>query len=288
VTVTLVADAGPDAGLGHLRRVGALATALAEMDVDTRLVRLESGARGPVDAEVAVVDSYHVRADDPAVIRAATVCAIDELGRDLAVALAVDPTPGAVAPPTARADRVLAGSAYALVDPAWSVPSVAATADPDRVLVTFGATAAADAALAVAADVISACPGTRVTVAIGPHHPDASAPCGAELVTSVDGLDAQIRGAGIVVCAGGVTVLEACAAGRPVVAVVVAPNQAASAEALVALGAVEGATIDDAAAAVRALRADPARRDALATTARATIDGLGARRIAGAVVDLLP
>jgi len=287
VTVTLVADAGPEAGLGHLRRVGALGTALTDLGIATAIVRLESGPSTPVDAAVAVVDSYRVRADDESIVRARTVCAVDELGRDLAVALSVDPTPGATAAMGHRAGRALAGAEYVLVDPVWCAPPTPVPGGPPRVLVTFGATAAAEAALAVAAELVATCPEASVAVAVGPHRSGTPAPAGVELFATATGIDDAIRAATVVVCAGGVTMLEACAAARPVVAVTVVPNQAAAVDALDARGAVVGSTIDAVAATARALLVDEPRRDALAAAARAAIDGAGATRVARAVAELV-
>ena len=64
-----------------------------------------------------LVDSYRVRADDRSRVRADLVIAIDDLERDLAVDLVIDPDPGADARVHSTAAAVVAGAPYALVDP---------------------------------------------------------------------------------------------------------------------------------------------------------------------------
>ena len=106
--VRLVFDEGPGVGLGHRRRMEALARG-ARRAAATTVVLVPLG-RDDRDRprDVVVVDSYRVRADDRAFARAGVVVAVDDLARDLAVDLVVDPSPGAVgarAPPRAPGAR---------------------------------------------------------------------------------------------------------------------------------------------------------------------------------------
>lgn len=285
MTVTLVADCGAAVGLGHLRRVEAIGAALADRGVPTTLRPLESAPVETVTGVAVVVDSYRFRADDPDRVRADVVVAVDELGRNLAVDLVVDPTPGAAPTRDAAARAVLAGANYALVHPQWATAPDPPPPGPTRILVTFGATAAAAAALDLAHALVADHPECRVTAAVGPWC-DGVAAVGVELVTSAAGLAAEIRAATVVVCAGGVTMLEACAGGRAVVAVPVADNQQAAVAALADRGAVVAPARDAVQPAVAALLRDPDARTALAARARTIIDGGGAARVAAAIVEL--
>ena len=88
-----------------------------------------------------MVDSYRERADDArSRPRARLVVAIDDLARDLAVDLVIDPSPGADLRSHHRARRVLAGAAYALVPAAATRVCPSSRRRPvERVLVTTGA-----------------------------------------------------------------------------------------------------------------------------------------------------
>ncbi|MEP6624358.1 MAG: hypothetical protein ABJC79_07940, partial [Acidimicrobiia bacterium] len=141
----LVADDGPLAGLGHRRRLEALAAALGALDVETTVVALDAYRPGG-DVDLVVIDSYRERADDRGRFDARVVAAIDDLDRDLAVDVVVDPSPGADGSRHRRARRVLAGADYAIVDPALVVARASTSeprpADPvRRVVVTLGASA---------------------------------------------------------------------------------------------------------------------------------------------------
>src|SRR5690242_13194379 len=100
-------DEGPGAGLGHRRRMEAVAGALTARGHTCDLAPLPVVELPPCDA--AVVDSYRQRADDRAFATAPVIVAVDDLARDLAVALVVDPSPGALGAAHRRARRVLAG-----------------------------------------------------------------------------------------------------------------------------------------------------------------------------------
>ena len=116
---TLAFDEGPGAGLGHRRRMEAVAAELNRRGHECVLVPLSDRELPPSDAgvEVLVVDSYRVRADDRRFAGARVVGAVDDLARNLAVDLVVDPSPGAIGSAHRSARRVLAGATYALVPP---------------------------------------------------------------------------------------------------------------------------------------------------------------------------
>lgn len=277
----LTFDEGPGAGLGHRRRVEALEAELSGRGHDCRMLSLPKF--GLVKGDVVVVDSYRVRADDNDRFRAGAVVAIEDLTRDLDVDIVVDPSPGADASVHHRASRVLAGAAYALVPVAE--PRVAAAAvdgSVARVLVTTGAADDRGVGAQIASSVADALPGVEVRLVVGPWG-SSSVPAGVTAVHARDGLVDELAAAGIVVTAGGVTMLEACRLGRPVIALELAANQHRAVSGLAAESAVMAATPATVGEVVGLLARDRSRRLALATAAGAAIDGKGATRVADAI-----
>ena len=287
--VKLAFDEGPGAGLGHRRRVETLAAELAARGHDCELVALPESVWDDaelIEADVVVVDSYRMRADDAERFRARAVVAIDDLARDLAVDLVVDPSPGAYGAVHFRAGHVLAGAAYALVPHSCARAGAAAVDAPvDRVLVTMGAADAEGVGAGVAAAVRAESAGVKVRLVVGPWGAKA-VPDGVDAVVAPDGLVGELAAAGVVVTAGGVTMLEACRLGRPVVALALAANQEQAVAGLACDGAVVLATPTTVAAEVGALIRDRSRRFELATAASAAVDGKGATRIADAIEQL--
>ena len=295
VTVFLLFDEGPGVGLGHRRRMETLGSELAARGHDCVLGALDSSgpapALAPGGADVAVVDSYRIRADDSTFARAGVVVAVDDLARDLAVDLVVDPSPGAIDAAHRRARRVLAGAAYALVPmPDAGVIETAIDTEVGRVLVTTGAADAdgigARIAAALVADVGAARPGMEIRLVVGPWgSPDV--PDGVTAVHAPGGLARELAAASVVVSAGGVALLESCLLGRPIVALALAENQRQAVSGLEREGAVMVATPESAAGAVAALVDDRSRRVALSDSARSVIDGKGAARVADTLEQLV-
>jgi len=289
VTGLLLFDEGPGAGLGHRRRMEALACELERRGRDFELRPLGAADHGGAAVagsavDLLVIDSYRQRADDPELGGAPVVAAVDDLARDLAVDLLIDPSPGAVATPHRRARRVLAGASYALVPPADpALPATPPDAPVSRVLVTTGAADAAGVGAQIAHELAARVPaGAEVRLVVGPWG-DGTVPDGVVAVRTPDGLAAELALASIVVTAGGVTLLEACRLGRPVVALALADNQRQAVQGLERVRAVVAATPETAADAVHRLAGDPVRRAVFAAAARTAVDGRGAAR----VVDVL-
>jgi spore coat polysaccharide biosynthesis predicted glycosyltransferase SpsG len=279
--VLLTFDEGPGVGLGHRRRVEALAAELAGRGHGCRMLSLPKF--GLMRTDVLVVDSYRVRADDAARFRAGVVVAIDDLARDLDVDIVVDPSPGATGSAQQLAPRVLAGAAYALVPAAEPhVPVIAVEAPVERVLVTTGAADDRGIGAQVAAAVLAAEPGLDVRLVVGPWGSDA-VPSGVVAVRAPDGLTDELATASIVVTAGGVTMLEACRLARPVIALELALNQRRAISSLARDNAVVPATPASAAVLVSELVHDRRRRVALGAASATAIDGKGATRIADAI-----
>lgn len=267
----------------------ALAAALQDRDAPCELLALN----GPVSADILVVDSYLHRADDATVFSARRVAAVDDLGRDLAVDLLIDPigAPAAV-PARTAACRVLAGLCYALVGPAAvpgpGSPDPTASLPPPEVrevLVTTGGSDTEGQGARMAAALVPALPGVAIRLVTGPWG-STQVPAGVERVDGSAGIAGELARAGLVVTAGGVTMLEAMALGRPVIAVVTAENQRRYVESAARQGGVAASTAAGIAEAAQALLADPQGRRLMAATARKLIDGHGPDRVAEAILAL--
>ena len=256
----------------------AVADALHELGIERRLVSMT----GPLAGDVLVIDSYRVRADDRAVVHGRVVAAVDDLDRDLAVDLVIDPSPGKTGAAHQRASHVFAGTAYCLVGPGLPEPGqVRAPADPvRRVLVSLGGDDGG--AMPIAARLAELLPDASVA-ATGDTSPDRW-PEHIERVASRGGLGDEINAADLVVCAGGVTLLEALRLERPVIVVPTADNQLAAVEEIVREGAAVLATRDTAASIAYAVASNAQTRDALRRAAAGLIDGLGPGRVASALV----
>ncbi len=279
--IPLAYDSGPSIGLGHRRRMEALADSLSAGGASPALVSLDDG---PVDGDVVVVDSYRIRADDRHAVRARAVVAVDDIGRDLDVDLVIDPSPGPLE--SFGNARVLHGLEYALLDPSLADRSPRAVTDAvDVVLVATGGTDTDGVGAAIARGIRDALDTARVRLVVGPWS-SREVPDGVEPVQSDCGLADALAAADLVVTASGVTMLESLVLGRPTVAVVTADNQRRYHDGVVGAGGVVAVTVTAAAAAAVALCADVTRRRALSGTGRTLVDGRGAERVAEAVVAL--
>ena len=277
-------DEGPSIGLGHRRRVESVEHELAAWGVETELLPIGDAT---ITADVVLVDSYRVRADDRERVQAEIVIAIDDIERDLAVDLVIDPHPGADEQAHTSPNRVLAGAAYAIVDPrvrAFAV--VPPRRAPRRILVTTGAADADAFGAQVASALADAVADVQVRLVVGEWgNPGTDARV--ETLFAPDGLAAELAAADLVVTAGGVTMLEACCLGRPTVAFSIADNQSPALAGAAAAGAVLAADRATAAGVASRLAHDYEARMRLATSARALIDGRGSERVASAIASIL-
>jgi spore coat polysaccharide biosynthesis predicted glycosyltransferase SpsG len=283
-----VADAMPDAGLGHLTRSSAVVAALRARGATVecvghgaRAARTVDGVRwtpGALPRGVPLlVDSYTL---DPAAVEGR--CAwFDDGGRGVPSRAEV------LISPAGEADgdrRRLHGLAWSCVRPVfWGEPAVPVPDAVDRVLVASGGGDPRGAAARLSAAVREALPRARVRVVVGPLA--GAAPEGVEPVVAPPDLAGEIRAAGIVVCLAGQTALEAACLGVPAVVVAAVENQRPNADRLAAAGAAVSVALDGPLGEeIGALAADRARREAMAAAARTAVDGFGALRVA-AVID---
>ena len=281
--VVLVCDEGPGIGLGHRRRCEAIATELRALGFAPAIV---TSGRGIIAAPVVVVDSYKFRADDRARFVPDVVVAIDDLHRDLDVDVLVCPAPTAHAMGafdiTAR--RVLlAGSRYCVIDPALArVPAAAITERVETILVTMGAADAMGLGAEIAGDLARRLPDAEIKLVIGPWGSQ-TVPAGVVAVCAPKSLASELANADVVVTAGGVTLLEALALGRPTIAIATADNQLDNVAACAAAGAAISCDVAGVSAQVSVLCGDSDTRHRLSNAARALVDGRGAQRVAAAI-----
>lgn len=296
--VVLIADGGPDAGLGHISRCSALAVALRRRGVEVRSLSLGSQAplerygicwqpfedSDPADAEVIVLDSY--RAGEELRRRLASsgplVAFLDDRGNMPEAALVVR---------SGRASGTgceLAGPSYACLDPAyWSVPPRSVSAHVKRVLIATGGGDGSGAGARLADLLKVSLPDSQVTLVRGPYAPPIDPPEGVQVVCAPESLFDLLAGADLVACAAGQTMLEALAAATPCVALVTAENQRAQAEELRRAGALTVAyRPEQAASAAGRLASDTKARELQVAAGRRVVDGQGALRVAAAVLDL--
>lgn len=285
--VTLTYDIGPSSGMGHQRRMQALSAALTDRGAQCSLVPLDQF--GPAGVAV-VVDSYEVRADEPGRFPTSLLAAVDDLGRDLAVDLLVDPNPPGDDEGPHMASHVLSGPRYSLIGPVPPDLTVRPVGEePQSILVTFGASGANGYGAALAAALAARLPELTIRLVVGPWGADA--PAGVDAVRTENGLFHQLAAADIVITTGGVTLLESLVIGRPTIAVAAAENQRRSIQGSSVVGAIAGFSdlppIDELVETTVALVTNPESRSALAARAEQYVDAKGPDRIAEALLELL-
>jgi len=297
--VLLVADAGSDSGLGHLQRSSVLAAALGKRGLEFRCLGFEAGAgieregvawepladpqtlgEAAAAHEAVVVDSYR--------LPGAALAAVAEDSRLVAIHDHGEPPAGAVlviAPSdqSPSGEGRLTGLEHALVSPRFrDLPLREPPTSIETVLVTTGAGDPGGRASGLAEAVRRALPQSRVILLQGPQAA-VDAPPGVEPMRLVDDLAELLGRVDLVVCGGGATMVETCAAGVPAAVTVLAPNQAPIVEALEGTGAVIRLDRSEPEETLRALGHDRSRRAGLARAARAAVDGRGASRVAAAI-----
>lgn len=287
--IALVADAGADAGLGHLSRSSAIAVALQRAGhtvrcraygADATVERygicwepLPYPSRIVVDERVLILDSYRVGANQKATLaHDHRLVLLHDTGTVPDGALAVD----------TRGQKACLGPDY------WDAPPRRVAPQVRRVLVTTGGgRAGAGLGARLSGAVRAALPAVDVGFVRGPFA-DVAAPDGVRLVTDAESLAGELRAADMVVSAAGQTMLEAAALGTPCVALVIAENQRRQADEMADAGAASLVNDEDAAVArVLALAPDRAGREALSRRGQEMVDGSGARRVATQVEALL-
>lgn len=303
--VLAIADAWPEAGLGHIARSSAVAAGLRARGLSCACVAwgaeqrphslLEWRPLRDLDAlagagpELVLVDSYHL---DPDEVRdrvgARRLAVMHDLGpvppgADLVIT--TDPRLAGTQP------RVHGGPGLACLGPLfWGLPDPAPA--PERVRRVLVATGGADAgghAVPVSAAVAAALPEAAVEVVRGPSAAF-KAPAGVRLLDRPPSLLPALAAADLVVTAAGSTLLEALAVGVPALALLVADNQRPIAGELARRGGaelLEPAPAAAVGAAAGRLAGDPSARAELVRRGRALVDGYGALRAARLLWELV-
>jgi UDP-2,4-diacetamido-2,4,6-trideoxy-beta-L-altropyranose hydrolase len=288
--VVIVADAGKEAGLGHISRSSAVAVALGHRGIETRCYAY--GAEEPFERDgvswtpldgdelpagtegVLVVDTYRISVEE--LSRAAAqrrLVVMHDHGEPpanaaLVVSAAVDPANAALRPIF------------------WSLPERQIRDTVERVLVTTGSGGFGDVGPGLAGAVAAALPSAAVSLVRGPYA-ESSFPDGVEILDAPESLLAPLLAADLVLSAGGQTMLEAAATGTPCIAIPLVENQRRQAVRLAELGAVRLVDVDHAAAAAVELAQDVEARRSLSRAGQRAVDGYGALRIASAIAELV-
>ena len=195
----------------------------------------------------------------------------DPAGADVVIAL----DDGAEGPA-----RVLSGLRFAcLRRDFWDLAPRQVEEPPETVLVTTGGGDPGGLGERIAVRLGERFAAIRIELVRGPGF-DGEPPPGVTAIERPRSLLEPLRRAGVVVCAGGQTMLEAAAAGTPAVVVEAAPNQRRQIAALAVSGAVLPVSEDEVPSTVERLLGSPELRADLSRRAHEAVDGRGARRIA--------
>jgi len=288
-------------GYGHVGRMVALAKALPgakHLLLDSEPLKPLPDVEGLVYSVEAPGDGFDLCFVDlkegheqavPSLRRTARILAtIDDYGepRDWAD-LVIDP-----AGRTHDSQR-LVGLQYCLIDPELARNADAPAAGPVRkVLVTFGAVDSRNYTLGILEMLDSICRDAVIDVVLGSSAPHleavrlAAGRIGDRCRVHVDVEDMRplLGSADLVVCAGGVTFLEALSCGRPVVVVVTNAGQRRIVDRVSEQGGAfvvgEGCDPDWFREQLASLIGDDARRSLLGKKARGLVDARGAYRVA--------
>jgi spore coat polysaccharide biosynthesis predicted glycosyltransferase SpsG len=311
-TIALRADAGRTAGLGHLRRVDALAVRLSDwarcvllLDAEPRAAVATPWRRVDPDVEATlaaarvlgaaalVVDSYTLTVSRAAALTAGvrSLVVLEDEGRPVDADVIVSP---GLAEGLEEKGRRLAGPRHALLAAEFEAPPARRwPPTPGRALIALGSATPAALIGPLTAAVRRGLPTCPLDLVVGPAGDSrdaiARAVCDVPDVTlhaAPPHLRPLMLAADLAVSAGGVTLLELAACATPTVAVAVAANQQPAIRCLSASAAVVSAgnasvptTPGTVARMVGSLGPDAARRRALGEAARELVDGRGARRV---------
>jgi spore coat polysaccharide biosynthesis predicted glycosyltransferase SpsG len=299
--VSVLADAFPDAGLGHLSRSSAIATALACRGIS--VMRFAFGADAQLERDgvrwsswdtstpsppgrVLVVDSYRLSREELASLAGSRPLVLlhdaTESPPDAALVISV-------AAERDSGNHHLTGLEYAALRPDfWGLPAREIRVPVEQILVTTGSGTFAGFAGHLAREVAEAVPDARITLVRGPHATEEGPP-EVQTLDAPDSLLEPLLEADLVVTTGGQTMLEAAATGAPCVALPVVENQRPQVQRLARTHAVLAVDPkgDDRINAIAQLARDQETRRLLSRNAQRAVDGYGAHRVAFRIARLL-
>jgi spore coat polysaccharide biosynthesis predicted glycosyltransferase SpsG len=308
-SVRIVTVAGRTEGRGHVARSLAIGEAIASrgVRVSLDLVRGELTAREAAHAEHASIAPSTsgeaavvvIDAPDPASIGstsdAARLVVLDDADVfDGRAAMVVQPSL-----PTwsgrGVAARVLAGYDYAPIGTAyrrWRGNRRSRTNRTPRVVACFGGTDPADASARLA-EALEGGDEWRTELVLGPGYTGGVAGSAVPIQRDPEDLPGLLATADVAVLGAGTLKFEAACLGVPALLLAVADDQVRVGPAFAATGAAtylgDARTIAPNAVhdAIGALLAEPARLAAMSDRAGQVVDGLGAERIADAIIELI-
>lgn len=316
--VHLVAASAPGTGGGHVSRALALAQALIHRGAEVSVTFLGGAPRGEAAREAArlglrdgpIPTDTIVVADLPDVNASSALAAADRLvvfdDRDAftgSARIVVQPSlprwEG-----SGHADRILAGYDFVPLSGRYRAIRDRQAGSPTgsalpRVVLCFGGSdpAGVTERLAPALTVRSAgsVPAWSLEVIVGAGHAvgdRGDAPVGFSIVRDPADLPERLAAADLAIVAAGTMKFEVACLGRPAILVAVADDQLPVGPAFAATGAADwlgdGRELDPVrlADAVTELIGDPARREAMGRVGAAVVDGLGADRLAKAILEV--
>jgi UDP-2,4-diacetamido-2,4,6-trideoxy-beta-L-altropyranose hydrolase len=298
--IVLRADAGPAIGIGHVMRSLTLGEALVQRGVEVALAtrdlpaplalraeRLSIRVLGVDDASAdafVMLDGYEIDAprgshgviDDN---REAPVA-----GAALVLNQNLHASPGMYAD-IAPTTRLFLGPQYTLLrsELARARATSHVREQASRVLLALGGADPLGLTEPIARALGATC---ELRVAVGAANPRRDAIAASGVTLDAGDLVDSYAWADVAVIAAGTTLWEVGYLGLPAVAIVVADNQRAAAKASESAGFVTVAEPDGVRAAVAELLADRARRATMRSAGQALFDGLGAARVADAVIEV--
>jgi UDP-2,4-diacetamido-2,4,6-trideoxy-beta-L-altropyranose hydrolase len=315
---------GPLVGFGHVRRCLSLAHELRAagadpvflLDGDPSIVELVEAcafstryqpphddleALGSLGARVLIADSYALSSEYFVAMQqaGAYVVAIDDLA-DCRLAADMVVNAGVCAEwlpyPRKHKTAYLLGPRFALLRPEFAMdPGPRDVGPVQRVLVTVGGSDPHGLAIRLATWAVDVLDCAQVDLVIGPFGAtpgDESRPAAIAIQRQPGNIRRLMLDADLALSGGGQTLYELAATGTPVVTVQIADNQAsniagfAGAGTLVDAGAVDEADFEARVkAALFGLAENHSQRATMSRKGRAIVDGLGARRVAEAVLD---
>jgi len=254
--------------------------------------------------DLAVLDLLDLEADDVQSLRGTCVVAdIENVAPETSCAHLLLLRIGTLPPPGTNGQVVLAGPQYLLIDPAWALEPLVRSDFPTTGLRVFLALGGSDpsglTSLALEACAETADLWEEVRVILGPGY-EGGSPVEPRLAgkLQVFRLPPDVRGVArgmdMAVVAAGLQLFECLAAGLPCVTLRHNETQRGNAalavewNAAVDLGPGDSVAPEILVGLLRRLAADPDRRRSMSQAGRRNVDGLGLRRLARAIVEVLP